>query len=148
VVSQNSTSVSPALKQVFLIGEGTNNAGALQQVVVPNGAARLFLGTMDGSGWYNNSGSFDVRVSGAATSVTTVVPGTSNLWLAGATNGTSAASGDSAPGESPLLVTGVALAPNNWSHVSTNKFGFTGVLSLTNVVSAGERLRWFRLGYF
>lgn len=35
----------------------------MQQVVVPAGATRLFLGTMDGFGWSNNIGSLDVQVT-------------------------------------------------------------------------------------
>jgi len=31
-----------------------------QTFVVPNDATRLFLGTMDGFGWFNNSGAFSV----------------------------------------------------------------------------------------
>src|SRR5262249_35830976 len=39
---------------------------AVQQVVVPDGATRLFLGSMDGYGWYNNFGSFSVQVNALA----------------------------------------------------------------------------------
>ena len=56
------SSVSPALKQVFFIGDGITSTGTVQQIVVPEGATRLFLATTDGSGWYNNTGSFSVRV--------------------------------------------------------------------------------------
>ena len=31
--------------------------------IVPAGATRLYLGTIDGSGWYNNNGSFSVNVT-------------------------------------------------------------------------------------
>lgn len=60
----------PAIGQIFFIGDGLNTDtkagqfdGAPQTFVVPPGATRLFLGTADGSGWYNNSGSFTVDVS-------------------------------------------------------------------------------------
>lgn len=56
------TTLSPELKQVFFIGDGLTAANALQDVVVPAGATRLFLGTSDGAGWYNNAGSFSVHV--------------------------------------------------------------------------------------
>lgn len=61
-------SLSPALKQAFFIGDGLtgNGTGAVQTFVVPAGATRLFLGTSDGFGWFNNSGSFAVTVTAAA----------------------------------------------------------------------------------
>jgi hypothetical protein len=61
-------SLSPALKQAFFIGDGLtgNGTGAVQTFVVPAGATRLFLGTSDGSGWFNNSGAFAVTVTAAA----------------------------------------------------------------------------------
>ena len=55
--------LAPLLKQVFFIGDGRTSTGAVQSFVVPQGATRLFLGTMDGWGWYNNIGSFRVTVS-------------------------------------------------------------------------------------
>ena len=63
----NYSSLSPLLKQVFFIGDGITDGGEMQQVVVPAGAMRLFLGTMDGRGWFNNIGLLDVQV--------TVIPG-------------------------------------------------------------------------
>lgn len=61
------TLLSPGIGQIFFIGDGLTSDtgagqfnGALQSFVVPPGATRLFLGTGDGSGWYNNSGSFTV----------------------------------------------------------------------------------------
>ncbi len=59
--------LEPELKQVFFIGDGLTGEGlgATQTFLVPEGATRLYLGTMDGSGWFNNSGSFDVRVYSA-----------------------------------------------------------------------------------
>jgi hypothetical protein len=66
------TTLSPALKQVFFIGDGLTGAGAgaAQTFVVPAGATRLFLGVSDGFGWFNNSGAFSVTVTavGAASS--------------------------------------------------------------------------------
>ncbi|MFT3818580.1 MAG: PEP-CTERM sorting domain-containing protein [Rubrivivax sp.] len=57
-------SLSPLLQQVFFIGDGLRNDGVtLQDFVVPVGATRLFLGTMDGFGWFNNVGSLSVTVS-------------------------------------------------------------------------------------
>jgi hypothetical protein len=66
--SRSFTSLSPALKQAFFIGDGLsgNGTGAVQTFVVPTGATRLFLGTSDGVGWFNNSGSFTVTATAAA----------------------------------------------------------------------------------
>lgn len=53
------------LRQPFFIGDGMRNDGStMQAFVVPAGATRLFLGTMDGSEWANNVGSLTVTVSG------------------------------------------------------------------------------------
>lgn len=58
----NFSTLNPSLRQVFFIGDG--QAGSLaQQFFVPTGATRLFLGTMDGYEWNNNSGSFTLDVS-------------------------------------------------------------------------------------
>ncbi len=55
---------APALHQIFFIGDGLtgNGDGTRQQFVVPDGATRLFLGTSDGFGWYNNTGAFQVSI--------------------------------------------------------------------------------------
>lgn len=67
-------SLSPVLKQPFFIGDGFRNDGTtLQYFVVPVGATRLFLGTMDGYDWWNNVGSLDVTVSAAVPEPTTIV---------------------------------------------------------------------------
>ncbi|MFO1499294.1 MAG: hypothetical protein U1G07_13010 [Verrucomicrobiota bacterium] len=55
--------LAPLLKQVFFIGDGQTSRSNVQQVIVPTNATRLFLGTMDGSNWNNNRGSFNVTVS-------------------------------------------------------------------------------------
>ncbi len=62
VMGINFSSLAPELKQPFFIGDGLNGSGEMQQFIVPTGATRLYLGTMDGFGWYNNSGSFTVNV--------------------------------------------------------------------------------------
>lgn len=61
--SRNFSSLSPALKQVFYIGDGRNAEGNLQTFVVPAGATRLFLGTMDGFQWLGNGGVFSVVIT-------------------------------------------------------------------------------------
>jgi hypothetical protein len=63
-IGLNFSSLAPQVKQVFFIGDGLTgtNSGAVQNFIVPTGATRLFLGTMDSYGWYNNIGSFTVTV--------------------------------------------------------------------------------------
>lgn len=70
-------SISPELKQVFFIGDGLtgNGNGPLQEFSIPSGATRLYLGTMDGFGWFNNSGALNVDVSS--------VPVPAAIWLFG-----------------------------------------------------------------
>lgn len=58
------------LRQPFFIGDGLRNDGTtMQDFVVPAGATRLFLGTMDGYQWANNVGSLTVTVFGLAAPV-------------------------------------------------------------------------------
>jgi hypothetical protein len=59
------TTLSPALKQAFFIGDGLTGTGTgtTQTFVVPAGATRLFLGVSDGVGWFNNSGAFNATVT-------------------------------------------------------------------------------------
>lgn len=52
------TNVQPQVQQVFYAGSGTNSGNIQQSIVVPSGATRFFLGTMDGQEWSNNSGQF------------------------------------------------------------------------------------------
>ena len=61
--SQDYLALSPGLKQVFFIGDGLTSGNIAQQVIVPAGATRLFLGTMDGFEWINNLGVFEVTVT-------------------------------------------------------------------------------------
>lgn len=67
--SMDYTSLSPALKQPFFIGDGKRSTGTLQQIVVPAGATRLFLGMHDNINWANNSGYYMVTVNGAAAKI-------------------------------------------------------------------------------
>ena len=66
------TTFSPQLKQVFFIGDGLTGtgSGSVQTFVVPNGATQLFLGDVDGFGWYNNSGAVAGTVNSSASAGT------------------------------------------------------------------------------
>jgi len=62
-------SLSPALGQVFYIGDGVTSGSVFQEFIAPAGATRLFLGIPDGwgfsgaPGYYDdNDGSYRVRV--------------------------------------------------------------------------------------
>jgi len=57
------TTLHPQLRQVFFIGSGIAKSGAIRRFLIPPGATRLFLGTMDGYGWYNNTGSYLVTAT-------------------------------------------------------------------------------------
>jgi hypothetical protein len=65
--------LEPGLKQVFFIGDGLTSASDVQQIAIPDGATRLFLGTMDGCCNSDNSGSFTVLVTGAIAEPSTVI---------------------------------------------------------------------------
>jgi len=53
------------LQEPFYIGDGTpyGNPNVVAQFVVPQGATQLFLGTMDGYQWNNNSGAYSVTIT-------------------------------------------------------------------------------------
>jgi hypothetical protein len=78
---RNFGTLAPELKQPFFIGDGLmNDLVTVQTFQVPVGASRLFLGTMDGFGWYNNVGSLRVSAEVAGTST---VPEPASLMLFG-----------------------------------------------------------------
>ncbi|MEO2108947.1 MAG: FG-GAP-like repeat-containing protein, partial [Actinomycetota bacterium] len=60
--SRNQTVIAPEVEQIFFIGDGRTDDGTPHDVIVPAGATRLYLGTSDGFGWYNNTGAFEVSV--------------------------------------------------------------------------------------
>ena len=60
--SINYTSLAPQLRQVFFIGDGRTSSGALQQIIAPPGATRLYLGVMADGATASNFGSFAVAV--------------------------------------------------------------------------------------
>jgi hypothetical protein len=103
--------LAPALKQVFFIGDGLTSTGDPHKVIVPDGATRLFLGTMDGFEWRNDSGAFSVRINQVnGGNFPVLVPGISDPWLAGLPNGSTASIDDVAPYQSPAKVPGLTLS--------------------------------------
>jgi hypothetical protein len=138
--------LAPALKQVFFIGDGLTSTGDPHQVIVPDGATRLYLGTMDGFEWRNNSGAFSVRINHVnGGNFPVLVPGISDPWLAGMPNGSTASIDDVAPDQSPAQVPDLTLTAGDAltfaASGSVNFFptmfewtaqGFTGAGTLTN----------------
>lgn len=61
--SRDFTTLRPQLKQVFFIGDGLNSAGQTQQFIIPEGATRLFVGSMDEYEWNNNRGFRTYRIT-------------------------------------------------------------------------------------
>ncbi len=55
--------ISPLVQQVFYTGTGLTSSGSQQSITVPAGATRMFLGTMDGHEWSNNSGGYNVTIT-------------------------------------------------------------------------------------
>jgi hypothetical protein len=74
---QSFATLSPALNQVFFVGDGLTGSGSgtTQTFVVPAGATRLFLGTSDGPGAnFDNTGSYAVTVTQTAPQAAAAVP--------------------------------------------------------------------------
>jgi hypothetical protein len=82
-IGTNFTALAPGLKQVFFIGDGLtgNGSGDSQVIYAPTGATRLFLGTMDGFGWWNNAGELDVSVQAVPEPMSLAVLGLGALGL-------------------------------------------------------------------
>ena len=82
-------SLSPGLRQIFFIGDGRTTlnagpgAGSAQEFIVPTGATRLFFGTGDGFGWFNNSGDFSVTASLGGGTTVIPLPPSALLLIAG-----------------------------------------------------------------
>jgi len=79
----NYLTLSPGLKQPFFIGDGLTSGSVQQTIVIPVGATRLFLGTMDGYEWRNNSGSFSVTVTQPPSDVPSPEPASLSLLAGG-----------------------------------------------------------------
>jgi hypothetical protein len=52
-------SLSPALRQVFYIGDGVTSGNVFQTFIAPAGATRLFFGIPDGFNFINEPGAYD-----------------------------------------------------------------------------------------
>jgi hypothetical protein len=57
------TEIEPQVRQPFYAGNGETSGGTQQIIVVPQGATRFYLGTMDGHEWSNNSGGYNVTIT-------------------------------------------------------------------------------------
>lgn len=67
---QDAATISPLLNQIFWIGDGLTGTGTgdVQQFFAPTGATRLYLGSTDGYGWFNNTGVSEVTINYTALS--------------------------------------------------------------------------------
>lgn len=81
--SLNYSSLAPELKQVFFIGDGLTDLSVSQQIIIPVGASRFYLGTMDGMGWWNNYGEFVVNITDTSSGNPVPEPATMLLFGAG-----------------------------------------------------------------
>ena len=137
LASRDYSSLAPLLKQVFFIGDGLTSTGARQQVIVPPGATRLFLGPLDGSGWFNNVGSFSVEVLTLVvfTNVALVPDGIAISGIGGTSNGLFVV----------LSSADVTLPVTNWPAISTNRFDETGNFGFTNSINPAQPQKFYRL---
>lgn len=114
-IGTNFVSLSPELKQVFFIGDGLTGSsnGEIQKFVIPQGTTRLYLGTMDDYGWYNNSGALnadiviksgEVDLTAAAFNVDKVSTNLQTLQVSGSA-GVNIKNTGLTPVETPTLVT-------------------------------------------
>lgn len=62
-LSRDYLTLSPELQQAFFMGDGLTSGAVAQAIIVPAGATKLYLGTMDGYGWANNVGCFEISFS-------------------------------------------------------------------------------------
>ncbi len=60
---RNFKTLTPALGQIFFIGDGKDSSGTMQAFVVPQGATRLYVAIMDEYEWNNNVGRLTVTTS-------------------------------------------------------------------------------------
>jgi hypothetical protein len=125
------TVLRPRLQQPFYIGSGLNRIEEARNLIVPEGATRLFLAVLDYSGYNNNNtGFFSVAVTivpGPAPELYPRVYGVSNITLAGAPDGREiggSSINDSSPLQSPVEVP-IQFSPGQTVQVSAT--GFVGL---------------------
>jgi hypothetical protein len=84
LIGTNFTNLSPALNQVFFIGDGLtgDGTGAPQQFQIPNGATRVFLGLADAPGYHGDPGGYGDN-SGQFSAEFSIVPEPSVIGLIG-----------------------------------------------------------------
>jgi len=74
---------NPQIQQAFFIYHFDRSESNSVSIEVPEGARKLFLGTLDTEGWHNNVGTYHVTVSGIVSNVGTEAVSFSSgqLWV-------------------------------------------------------------------
>jgi Flp pilus assembly protein TadG len=59
----NGGQIEPVVNQSFYVGDGQTSTSTTETIIVPSNAYALFLGTMDGHEWSNNTGGFNATIT-------------------------------------------------------------------------------------